>query len=157
MSTYDILIKEGETKGEIRGEIKGEITVEGEVTAVDTLTRFTTQGSVAAPSRLTPPDAVMLKRVIYAISSDAAADGEVNYLLRLSGDAIKGGEQTIILGADAWIDVVSGADDSVGTMVPQILDDLDLDITPNETLDISIEMAGVDVGTATGVVTAVFA
>jgi len=138
------------------GEIKGEVTVEGEVTDVDTLTRFTTQGSVASPSRLTPPDAKMLKRVIYAISADAAADGEVTYILRLGGDAIRGGEQAIILGADAWIDVISGADDSVATMVPQILENLDLDITPNETLDISLEMAGIDVGTATAVVTAIF-
>ncbi len=139
------------------GEIKGEITVEGQITAVDTLTRLTTQGSVTAPSRLTPPNAKMLKRIVFALSSDAAADGEVTYILRLGGDAIKGGEQTFVLGADAWIDVVSGADDSVGTMVPQILENLDLEITPNETLDISVEMAGVDVGTVATVVTAIFA
>ena len=139
------------------GEGKGEVTVEGEITDVDTLTRFTTQGSVNAPSRLTPPDAAILKRIIYAISADRAADGEVTYILRLGGDAIRGGEQAIILGSDAFIDVIATGDDAGGIMVPQILDNLDLEITPNETLDISLEMAGVDVGTATAVVTAIFA
>ena len=139
------------------GEIKGEITVEGEITAVDTLTRFTTQGSVAAPSRLTPPDAKVLKRIIYAIGEDSAADGEVTFILRVGGDAIKGGEQTFILGSAGSIAAQSGSDESAASMVPQILENLDLAITPNETLDISLEMAGTDIGTATGVVTAIFA
>lgn len=138
------------------GEVKGEVTVEGQITAVDTLTRLTTQGSVTAPSRLTPPDATMLKRCVVAVGSDAAADGEVSYILRLGGDAIKGGEQTIVIGGESFIDVQAGSDTTPGAMVPMILDNLDLDITPNETLDISVEMAGVDVGTATAVVTAIF-
>lgn len=138
------------------GESKGEITVEGEITAVDTLTRFTTQGSVTTPSRLTPPDAKRISRVIYAAASDAAADGEVTLFLRLSGDAVRGGEQTIALGADSFIDVQSGSDAEHAQMVPQILDNLDIEVTPNETLDIAMEMAGVDVGTVTGVVTVIF-
>ncbi len=139
------------------GEAKGEVTVEGDMTAVDTLVRLTAQGSVAAPSRLTPPDATILKRIICSFASDCAADGEVNYILRLGGDAIKGGEQTFIVAAESWIDVAAGGD-GVNTDLPiQILDNLDLEITPNETLDISVEMAGVDVGSATACVTAVFA
>lgn len=138
------------------GEAKGEITVEGEVTAVDTLTRLTSQGSVTAPSRLTPPDAKMLKRVIYSLSHDGQADGEATFLLRLGGDAIKGGEQVIVLGAGSRIAVQTGSDAAPAIMLPQILEDLDLEIAPNETLDISVEMAGVDVGTAGVVITAVF-
>ena len=98
----------------------------------------------------------MLKRVIIAISSDAAADGEVTYILRLAGDAIRGGEQTFVVAADGFIDVQSGGDPAHGPMEPFVLDNLDLEITPNETLDISMEMAGVDIGTATGVVTVIF-
>jgi|ETNmetMinimDraft_33_1059910.scaffolds.fasta_scaffold01744_7 hypothetical protein len=139
------------------GETKGEVTVEGDITAVDTLTRLTTQGSVTAPSRLTPPDATTLKRVFYAIASDNAADGEVTYILRLGGDAIRGGEQTFVLGSESWVDVAAGGDGDNKGMVVQILDNLDLEITPNETLDISLEMAGVDIGTATAVVTTIFA
>jgi hypothetical protein len=139
------------------GEVKGEITVEGDITAVDTLTRLTGQGSVSSPSRLTPPDATKIARVVFAVASDAAADGEVNYLLRLGGDAIKGGEQTFIIGAEGYKDVQSGSDAAHGSMVAQILENLDIEITPNETLDISVEMCGVDVGSATAVVSAQFA
>lgn len=137
------------------GEAKAEITVEGDLTAVDTLTRLTAQGSVTQPSRLTPPDATLLKRIVYAIAGDNAADGEANFLLRISGDAVKGGEQTIVLGGGSFIDVQSGSDAGRQGMSAMILDNLDIEIVPNETLDLSLEMVGVDVGTATAVITAI--
>lgn len=139
------------------GEVKGEITVEGQITAVDTITRLTTQGSVPAPSRLTPPEATMLKRIVYSVASDAAADGEVTFLLRIGGDAVKGGEQTLTLGATSFIDVQSGSDAGRVAMPAMVFDNLDIEVVPNETLDISVEMNGVDVGTATAVVTAILA
>lgn len=135
----------------------GEITVENEITAIDTLTRLTTQGSVTAPSRLTPPDAKVLKRIIYSISHDGQADGEATFFLRLGGDAIRGGEQVIALGAGSRIAVQTGSDAAPAIMPPMIIDNLDLEVNPNETLDISAEMAGVDVGTVGLIVTAVFA
>lgn len=157
MGTYQIGITlEFGTEAGPEGEIKSEVTVEGDITAVDTLTRLTAQGSVSAPSRLTPPDATMLKRILFAIASDAAADGEVTYILRLGGDAIKGGEQTIVIGAESWIDVATGGDGMGVDMPVHILDNLDLEVTPSETLDISVEMAGVDIGTATVIITAIF-
>lgn len=134
----------------------GEITVEGEITAIDTLTRLTTQGSVTAPSRLTPPDAKMLKRLIYSISHDGQADGEATFYVRLGGDAIRGGEQVIVLASGSRVAVQTGSDAAPAIMEVQIMDNLDLEINPNETLDISAEMAGVDVGTAGLIVTAVF-
>ena len=154
-SEFGVTVEFGNTAGD-EGETKGEVTVEGDIAAVDTLTRLTTQGSVAAPSRLTPPDAKMLKRIIYAVSEDSASDGEVTFILRLGGDAIRGGEQAIIIGGASSIAAQSGSDEAAAVMVPQILDNLDLEITPNETLDISVEMAGIDIGTATIVVTAIF-
>ena len=158
MGTYQMAVTlEFGSEAGAEGEIKGEVTVEGDITTVDTKTFLTSQGSVNAPSRLTPPDATMLKRIYCAIASDAAADGEVTYLLRLGGDAIKGGEQTIVIGAESYIDVQSGSDSTHVAMAPLMLDNLDLEITPNETLDIAVEMNGVDVGTATAVVTAIFA
>ncbi len=158
MGTYQIgvTLEFGSEAGP-EGETKSEITVEGDLTAVDTLVRLTAQGSVTAPSRLTPPDAKILKRIFFSVASDGAADGEVNYLVRLGGDAIKGGEQTLIIGAESWIDVAAGGDGMGVDMAVQMIDNLDLEITPNETLDISTEMAGVDIGTATVVITAVFA
>ncbi len=158
MGTYQAAVTlEFGTEAGPEGAILGEITVEADITAVDTLTRLTSQGSVTAPSRLTPPDSKVLKRVIYSVSSDAAADGEVAYVLRLGGDAIKGGEQTIVLGAEGYKDVQAGSDATHTYMAPMIIDNLDLEITPNETLDISVEMIGTDVGSATAVVTAQFA
>ena len=139
------------------GEVLGEVTVEGELTAIDALVRLTTQGSVTAPSRLTPPGASMLKHLIYSFSSDYASDGEATVILRLGGDAIKGGEQTLILGSNSWIDVATGGDGINLHMPPQIVRDLDLEINPSETLDISAEFAGVDVGTIGVMVTAIFA
>lgn len=139
------------------GETKGEITVEVEITAVDTLTRLTAQGSVTAPSRLTPPDATMLKRLIVTAAHDGQADGEVNFIIRLGGDAIKGGEQTLVIGGGSRIAVQTGSDAAPNVMAPMIFDNLDLEVTGGETLDISAEMAGVDVGTAGVVVTAIFA
>lgn len=158
MGTHEaaVTLEFGDTAGP-EGEIKGEITVEGEITAVDTLTRLTAQGSVTAPSRLTPPDATLLKRIVAAVSHDGQADGEVCFILRLGGDAIKGGEQTIILGAGSRIAVQTGSDAAPAIMAPMVFDNLDLEINPNETLDISVEMSGVDVGTAGAVVTAIFA
>ena len=157
MGTYQmgVTLEFGTAAGP-EGETKGEVTVEGDLNAVDTLVRLTAQGSVSAPSRLTPPDGKMLKRVIYSVASDAAADGEVSYLLRLGGDAIKGGEQVLVIGAESFIDVATAGDGENNVMPPIILDNLDLEITANETLDISAEMAGVDVGSATVVVTAIF-
>lgn len=158
MGTYQFGVTlEFATEAGPEGEIKGEITVEGDITAVDTITRLTSQGSVTAPSRLTPPDATMLKRVVYAVASDCAADGEVSYILRIGGDAVKGGEQTIILGANSFIDVQAGSDAAHTVMAPQVLEGLDIEVTPNETIDISVEMAGVDVGSATAIVSAHFA
>lgn len=158
MGTHEAIVTlEFGTEAGPEGVSLGEITVEGEITAVDTLTRLTTQGSVTAPSRLTPPDAKMLKRLIYSVAHDGQADGEVTFFVRLGGDAIRGGEQVIALGAGSRIAVQTGSDAAPNVMEPMILDNLDLDINPNETLDISAEMAGVDVGTAGLVVTAVFA
>lgn len=157
MGTYQIGVTlEFGSEAGAEGEIKGEVTVEGDLTAVDTVVRLTSQGSVTSPSRLVPPTATMLKRLVVAVGSDAAADGEVNYLVRIGGDAIKGGEQTFIVGGESYIDVQSGSDSAHGAMVPLILEDVDLDVTPNETLDISAEMIGVDVGSATIVVSAQF-
>lgn len=157
MGTHEAAVTlEFGTEAGPEGETKGEITVEGEMTAVDTLVRLTSQGSVTAPSRLTPPDATLLKRVVVAVAHDGQADGEATFILRLGGDAIKGGEQTLVIGAGSRIAVQTGSDAAPNVMAPMVFDNLDLEISPNETLDISVEMAGVDVGTAGAVVTAMF-
>src|SRR3990167_7870426 len=157
MGTYQfgVTLEFGSEAGP-EGVSLGEITVEADLTAVDTLVRLTAQGSVTSPSRLTPPDAKMLKRILFAVASDCAADGEANYILRLGGDAMKGGAAGVIVGAESFVDVATAGDGINNDMVVQILNNLDLEVVGNETLDISAEMAGVDVGSATMVVTAIF-
>lgn len=145
------------TEAPAGGEIKGEITVEGEVTASDTLTRLTTQGSVTAPSRLTPPGASKIQRLVVASGADGLAAGEAAMFVRLSGDAIKGGEQTLFFAGHSSQTVQSGSDAAPFLMAPLVIEDLDIDITPNETLDIAVEHAGVDVGDTTNVVSVQFA
>lgn len=138
------------------GEIKGEITVEAEVTAIDTITRLTTQGSVAAPSRLAPPDATKIQRIVVASGCDGGAAGQAAMVLRLGGDAIKGGEQTLFFAGHTSQTVQTGSDAAPYLMAPLVIENVDLDITPNETLDISIEHVGIDVGDTTNVVTVMF-
>lgn len=152
---YSVTVEFSDVAGP-EGEALGEITVEGDITAVDTLTRLTAQGSVTAPSRLVPPGSKRLTRLVYAVGHDSAADGEVTFHLVLGGDAIKGGEQIITLGGGSFIDVQTGSDTGRNYMRAQVLENIDLPVTPNETLDISVEMAGVDVGSATAVITAIF-
>ena len=138
------------------GEIKSEITVEGEVTAVDTLTRLTTQGSVTAPSRLTPPDSSKIKRLVISSGCDGAASGQVAVLIRLGGDAIKGGEQTFFVAGLGSTAGQAGSDRATFAKEPYILENVDIEVTPNETLDVSVEMVGTDVGDVTVCVTVMF-
>lgn len=153
---YSVTVEFSDVAGP-EGEIKGEVTVEGDITAVDTLTRLTAQGSVTAPSRLVPPGATMIKRIVYAVSHDSAADGEVTFQLTLSGDAVKNGEQVITLGGGSFIDVQSGSDAGRNYMKAIVVENVDIEVSENNTVDISVEMAGVDVGTATAVVSCFFA
>lgn len=145
------------TEAGVGGETKGEITVEGEVVAIDTLVRLTTQGSVTAPSRLTPGDATKIQRLVVAVGADGLAAGEVACLVRLGGDAIKGGEQTFFVAGIGNQAVQAGSDGASFALAPVVLDNIDLDVTPSETLDISVEMVGVDIGDATFAVTVIFA
>ena len=144
------------TEAGASGEIKSEVTVEGDVTAIDTLTRLTAQGSVTAPSRLTPPDAARIKRIVVSAGCDGAASGQSAILIRLGGDAIKGGEQTFFAQAIGSTTAQTGSDRATFQHEPFILENVDIEITPNETLDISAEMPGTDVGTVTVCVTVMF-
>lgn len=132
------------------------LTVEGDITAVDTRTLITTQGSVTAPSLVVPAGMTMIKKLIVAIAADGLAAGEVVYLLRLGGNAVLNGEQTLILGGCGSILVQTGSDAAPAIGIPFVLNDADIPVSPSDTITIALEMAGVDVGTATGVVTIVY-
>ena len=132
------------------------LTVEGDINAVNTKTNLTGQGSVAAPSRVTPANASKIVGVVAAVTCDQAAEGAAAFIIRLGGNAIRRGEQVIVFAGLAANTVVSGSD------LPPVynplfkLFDADIEIDPSEVIDISMEMAGDDLGDATAVVTLIF-
>ena len=132
------------------------ITVEGDVNVVDTLTRLTAQGSVTAPSLVVPAGMTKIKKLIASGGADGLAAGEIVYLLRLGGNAVLGGEQTIIFGGEGSIAVQLGSDAAPSLGANLILNDVDIDVRPSDTIQISAEIAGVDVGDTTACVTLVY-
>ena len=132
------------------------LTVEGDVNAANTITRLTTQGSVAAPSRVTPADATRIVNILVAAAADQLAEGAANILVRLGGNAIRRGEQTIVCAGLAGNTVVSGSDlPPVYNPLFQLLD-ADIEVDGSEVIDISAEVLGDDLGDATVVVTLIF-
>lgn len=132
-------------------------TVEGDVTAADTRTNLTTQGSVTAPSSVVPSGMTKIDKLVLAASTEGLADGACVFFIRLGGNGVKNGEQTIIVSAAGRIAVQSGSDAAPQLMAPIVIDDCDIEVSPSDTISISAEMAGTDTGTAHVVVTLVYA
>ena len=133
------------------------ITVEGDVNAVDTRVLLTAQGSVATPSLVVPSGMTKIKKIIAVASIDGLADdGGVNFILRLGGSAVLGGEQTIVHHGAGCQTVQSGSDAAPSIGQPFILDDVDIDVSPSDVISIAAEMAGVDPGDAAVAVTLVY-
>jgi hypothetical protein len=133
------------------------LTVEGDITAVDTRTLLTTQGSVTAPSLVIPSGLSKITKVIVAAAADGAAAGSATFFIRLGGAGVLGGEQAINVGAAGIIAVQTGSDQNYQLTKAFILDNADIDVSPSDTVAISAEMAGSDLGTARVAVTLVFA
>lgn len=133
------------------------LTLEGDITAVDTSTNITTQGSVTAPSLVVPSGMRKIDRIIAAIAAEGLANGSAVFFLRLDGNAVQRGEQTIMISAAGTIAVQTGSDAApqVGRLL--VLEDVDIEVSPSDTLTVRAEMAGSDIGTARVVVTLVFA
>jgi len=132
------------------------LTVEGDISAVDTATNLTTQGSVSAPSRVTPAGVSRVARIIAGVAPDMAAEGRATFLVRIGGDAVKQGEQTIVIAAAGGQLPQAGADPT-GISPIMVEMETDIEIDPVETIRIQGEMASQDLGTARMVVTLVFA
>jgi len=132
-------------------------TVEGDITAADTRTLMTTQGSVTAPSSVVPAGVTKIDKILYAVSTEALADGAQSFFLRLGGNAVRNGEQSIVLGAVGRIAVQAGSDAAPQLMSVQILEDVNIEVSPSDTLTIAVEGAGTDTGTAHAVITLIYA
>jgi hypothetical protein len=131
-------------------------TVEGDITAADTRYALTTQGSVTAPSSVTPSTAKTIRRIISAVAGEALADGSQTFIVRLGGNAVKGGEQVLTVGASGRIAVQSGSDAAPQLAYPIILDDLEIEVSPSDTISVTAEGPGTDTGTPHMVVTLIY-
>lgn len=132
-------------------------TVEGDISSADTRTLLTTQGSVSAPSSVVPAGMKKIDRIIIAATTEGLADGAQSYFLRLGGNAVRHGEQTIAISAVGRIAVQAGSDAAPQLMPCIILDDVDIEVGPSDTLTVAVEGAGTDTGTGHAVVTLIYA
>lgn len=132
------------------------LTVEGDLTAVDTRTLLTTQGSVTAPSLVVPSSMKKIVKIIVSAAAEGLADGSAVFFLRLGGAAVLKGEQSIVISAAGRIAVQAGSDAAPMLGRLFILDDADIEVSPSDTITIAGEMAGSDLGTGRVVVTLVF-
>ena len=133
------------------------LTVEGDITAVDTRTALLGQGSISTPSMIVPAGYTKISKLIIAGASDGLADGKQTLFVRLGGNAVKGGEQLIPVSAVGRIAVQSGSDSAPQICKPIVYENVDIEVSPSDTISIWGEGAGDDTGTLRIVATLVFA
>lgn len=133
------------------------LTLEGDLATVDSRTIITTQGSVTAPSLVVPSGSTKIDRLILAAAAEGLADGSGVFFIRIGGNAVKRGEQVIMVSAAGRIAAQTGSDAAPQVCQPIVLDDVDIEVEPSDTLSIAAEMAGSDMGTGRIAVTMVFA
>lgn len=133
------------------------LTVVGSMTTVDTRTQITGQGSVTAPSLVVPSGMTKIDKIIVSVASEGLADGASIYLLRLGGSGILKGEQVFTIGSSGRIAPQAGSDSAPQVSKATIFENVDIEVSPSDTVSISAEMAGQDTGTARIALTVIFA
>lgn len=131
------------------------MTVEVDMADDDVKYELTGQGSTNAPSRQVPADVSEIQHIVASLSSDCAASGSAVFFIRIFGGGIAG-IQEIVIGAASHIAVQSGADSSGQRSVLFQLENVNIAVTPGETITVEGEYAGDDLGTANVVVTLIF-
>lgn len=129
-------------------------TREGSLTAVDTRTALTTIASATAESPaniVVPKDATRLSHALASIGPDFAAAGSASFFFRLEGDGL---EDSPVYGPICAV----GNDIATGTRVGILAQKIPLDVAviPGNSIAVSAEMAGADIGTVAVGVTLVF-
>ena len=130
-------------------------TREGSITAIDTRTALTPLASATAesPSHIpVPKDKTTLVGVIVAAGPDFAATGSASFFLRLEGDGLKDSPQFAPAGAFGGSVATGHRRVNRANLVP-----MDVDVVPGNTIALSAEMAGADIGTAAFGATLIFA
>lgn len=125
---------------------------EGEATAVDTKTQFTTLGSETAPGPLlVPANAKKIAGVIVAAMENFAAATGYSAFVRLEGPGLPEGPEAIAVGAGGVPVATGGNHAEVAAYTP-----LDIPVIPANEILIFGEMAGTDIGQVSFGVTLVF-
>jgi hypothetical protein len=128
-------------------------TREGTVSASDTRTALTTEGSNSAPGPLlVPSGASKLVGLIVAQNFNMAAATGYTALVRLEGNGLPEGPECIVAGVGGVPVATGGNGVNPGTFFP-----LDVPVTVANEILVFGEMAGTDVGSSEFVVTLVFA
>jgi len=134
------------------------LTVEADVNSADTRTSLTGQGSVTAPSLVTPSGVSKIDKIIASWGCDNAGDGDAGFMIRLGGSAVLGGEQVIAIGAGGGTSSTTNVgEQEVCHPGIFILEDVDIAIQEVEVITIAAEMCGDDLGDSIVSVTLVFA
>jgi hypothetical protein len=130
-------------------------TREGSITAIDTRTAMTTLASAVAESPANipvPKDKTKLVGVIVAVGPDFAAAGSASFFVRLEGDGLDDSPQFIPVGAFGGSVATGGR-----ATVRAVYIVLDVAVIPGNTISVSGEMCGADIGTVAIGATLVFA
>jgi hypothetical protein len=127
-------------------------TREGTVSAVDSRTQLSTEGSNSTPGPLlVPQGATKIVGIIAAQCFNMGAATGYSALVRLEGPGLKGGPECIGIGAGG-VPVATGGNGVVpATMIP-----FEVEVIPAQEILIFGEMCGTDVGSSEFVVTVVF-
>lgn len=133
------------------------LTLEGDVNAVDTRVNLTGQGSVTAPSLVVPAGVTMIKHIVVTLGCDNAADGQVVGFLRLGGNAVLNGEQTLMFAGTGGTSNAAPIDQAPGAMNAKIFRDVDIEVRASDTISVAGEIAGADPGDSTFAVTLIYA
>lgn len=145
-----------DTAGKDASPLKS-LTVEGDIASVDTRTALLTQGSVTSPSLIAPAGYKTIDKIIIAATAEGLANGKQTWYVRLGGNSVLGGEQIIPVSASGTIAVQAGSDAAPQCMTPLVIEDVQIAISPSDTISVWAEGAGDDTGTGHMCVTLLFA
>lgn len=127
-------------------------TREGDVAAVDTKTQLATLGSQAAPGPLlVPNNAKRICGLIVAGINDLAAAEDSANMVRIEGPGLEDGPESLAVGAEGVQVATGGCAARLAEYIP-----IELDVNPNQEIQLFGEMLGEDMGQVTLGVTVVF-
>jgi hypothetical protein len=120
-------------------------TREAPITAADTRTAMTFLASATAESPANipvPKGRSKLIGALVAVGPDYAATGSASFFIRLEGDGLEDSPQYVPVGAHGGSVATGARSVNSARLIP-----LDVGVIPGNTIALSGEMAGADIGT----------